>query len=415
MLSELCYRAGFDFAVAHCNFNLRGEESKRDEQFVRQLAAKYNAPLYIQSFDTQQIAIQQKTSIETTARDLRYAWFKSLLAEKQITYLLTAHHADDNIETVLMNFFRGTGIAGIRGMLPRQGKIIRPLLFARRQEIEAFAKNEQLNFVTDSSNLENEYTRNRFRNSILPEIAAVYPGALNNILHNISRFAETEQLYQQAITGHKKKLLVQKGTECHIPVLQLQRTVPLHTVVHEIIKDYHFTAHQTAEVIALLQSETGKYVQSSTHRIIKNRSWLIISPVETTAAQNILIEAGKEEIGFDAGLITVKKQSAGTHTLFASATIAELDAELIQFPLLLRKWQPGDYFYPLGMTKKKKLSRFFIDQKLSLTEKENIWVIEMNKKIIWVTGMRIDDRFKIRSATKQVLLIEFKKKDVKAV
>jgi len=420
VLCELCHQAGYTFAIAHCNFTLRGEESKRDEDFTRSLAAKYNTSFFLQAFNTQQVATEQKKSIETTARELRYSWFNELLKQQRAEtgnnwYLLTAHHADDNIETVLMNFFRGTGIAGIRGMLPRQEKIIRPLLFARRQEIEAFAKAEQLHFVTDSSNLENEYTRNRFRNSILPEIAAVYPGALNNILNNISRFTETEQLYQQAMTWHKKKLLVQRGTECHIPVIKLQRTTPLHTVVHEIIKEYDFTAPQTAEVIALLQSETGKYVQSPTHRIIKNRKWLIISPVETTAAQHILIEAGEQKIWFAAGMLTIKKQSAENHTILTSPMIAQLDAHQIRFPLLLRKWQQGDYFYPLGMAKKKKLSRFFIDQKLSLTEKENVWVMEMNKKIIWVAGMRIDDRFKIRSATKQVLLIELKKKDAKAV
>ena len=416
VLCELCYLAGYDFIIAHCNFQLRGEESERDEAFVKTLGDKYGVELFIKKFDTDKIASAEKKSIETTARDLRYEWFYEIVGDgrqttddRKIQWILTAHHSDDNIETAVMNFFRGTGIAGIRGILPKQGKIIRPLLFAARKELEDFVNENKLMFVTDSTNLENDYTRNFFRNKILPQVAEVYPDVAKNVLNNINRFTETEQLYLQAIDQHKKKLIEKKGNEFHIPVLKLQKTNPLQTVLYEIIKDFNFSSHQTTDAIALLKSETGKYIQSATHRIIKNRNWLIITPNETAAAQNILIEADYEKIIFANGEIKMKRMPRAQHKMQASPMFAQLDANDIEFPLLLRKWKQGDYFYPLGMDKKKKLSRFFTDQKLSLPQKENVWVVEMNKKIIWVVGMRIDNRFKTTASTQQVLILEWGK------
>lgn len=403
VLTDLVNKAGYAFEIAHCNFKLRDAESDRDESFAKELAEKYKVVFHTKSFDTNAIAAAEKKSIETTARDLRYEWFKTLLKEKKLKYLLTAHHADDNIETVAMNFFRGTGIAGLHGILPKQGHIVRPLLFARRVAIEKYASEEKIVFITDSSNLSSDYTRNSFRNEILPLIKKSFPGADNNVLQNINRLQEVELLYQQSIELHKKKLLEQKGNEWHIPVLKLLKSTPLNTIVYEIIKDFGFTAHQTEEVIALLESETGKYIASSTHRIIKNRHWLIIAPNNSAAASHILIEQEDRKIVFAGGILSFETIDATNYKIKTDSSIAQLDAAEIKYPLLLRKWKQGDYFYPLGMKKKKKLSRFFIDQKLSLTQKENVWVIEMNKKIIWVVGMRIDDRFKLNPGTKQLL------------
>jgi tRNA(Ile)-lysidine synthase len=421
-LCELCKLAGYDFVIAHCNFQLRGDESARDEKFVRNLADKYGVPFFLKIFDTKGYAANSKKSIEEAARDLRYEWFHSFVIKKDgngsaeelakseprfVNYILTGHHADDNIETVMMNFFRGTGITGLRGILPKQGNLIRPLLFARRTDLERFVKAYQLDFVTDYTNLENDYTRNFFRNAIIPLVSESFPNATNNLLKNIQRFKETDLLYQQAIQLHKKKILEVKGTEVHMPVLKLLKTVPLATVVYEIIKDYGFTSHQTEEAIALLKSETGKYIQSATHRVIKNRNWLIIAPIQAVEAEHILIEEKDVRIHFKDGTIAVKKSTRDHFTLINNPLIAQLDFAELKFPLLLRKSKTGDYFYPLGMQKKKKLSRFFIDQKLSLTQKEHAWVIEMDKKIIWVIGMRLDDRFKIRESTQQIYTLQF--------
>ena len=421
VLCEVCKQAGFDFVIAHCNFKLRGEESERDELFVRELAKKYNAEIFVKKFDTEKFAEQNKLSIQVAARELRYEWFTSLTGNKQNAisnkqtndncplpiahWIITAHHANDNLETLLINFFKGTGINGLRGILSKNKKIIRPLLFARKEELLEFAKENNLSFVEDSSNASDKYTRNYFRNKLIPGIQKVFPQAEDNLLNNIQRFKDIETLYQQSIDLHKNKLIEKKGEEVHIPVLKLLKSAPLPTIVYEIIKDFGFTSNQTEEVIKLLKSDSGKYVQSPTHRLLKNRSWLIISPNNTNLFGNILIEENDTSIEFINGKLSFQKIVTDNSELTSDRYIAMLDADEIIFPLLLRKWKQGDYFYPLGMSKKKKLSRFFIDQKLSLTEKENIWLLEMNKKIIWVVGQRIDDRFKITAKTKNILKV----------
>ncbi len=415
VLCNLCFAAGYNFAIAHCNFKLRGEESDRDELFVKKLSEQYNTNLFTTSFDTEIIAKENKKSIEETARNLRYDWFKEIMEEsKQLElpfkYLLTAHHADDNIETVVMNFFRGTGIKGLRGILPKQNNIVRPLLFAKRKEILDYANAKNVDFVTDCSNAENDYTRNLFRNEILPALEKVYPEAANNVLRNIERFTDLEYLYEQSMEGLKEKLTEIKGNEVHIPVLKLAKTKPLSTIIYEIIKDYNFTAAQVSEVGKLLQSESGKYIKSSSHRILKNRNWLIISPIVSTAETvNIIIEENENNILFADQILTIQKVNL-PETLATDASTAFINANELKFPLLLRKWKQGDYFYPFGMKNKatdkvckKKLSRFFADLKLSLIQKENVWVLESDKKIVWVVGFRIDDRFKITSSSKCIL------------
>ncbi len=441
VLCELCKQAGYDFIMAHCNFQLRGEESERDEAFVIALGKKYDVEVLVKKFDTAGYAKVNKCSIQVAARELRYKWFSELIGNWQFAicnmqlaisdkspesdcqlpianFLLTAHHANDNIETLLMNFFKGTGINGLHGILPKQKNIIRPLLFVKKEELLGFATSNKLEFVEDSSNASDKYSRNYFRNELIPALKKVFPQVEDNLINNIDRFREIELLYRQSVDLHKKKLLEQKGNEIHIPVLKLVKIKPLQTIIYEIIKEYGFTAHQSEEIIALLKSESGKYIQSASHRVLKNRNWLIISPNETREAENILIE-GEGEVEFEEGTLELKKifniqypPAGQAGSIINSQLTAQLHADEIKFPLLLRKWKQGDYFYPLGMQNlpagragKKKLSRFFIDQKLSLTEKERTWIIEMDKKIIWVVGLRIDDRFKIKPNTKNILQI----------
>ena len=410
VLCELCKQAGYEFGIAHCNFQLRGEDSERDEKFVGDLAVKYGVDFHVIKFDTKDIAKDRRVSTQEAARELRYEWFEKIRAENGYQFILTAHHANDNIETVLMNFFRGTGIKGLKGIEPKHGHIVRPFLFARRKDLENFLKENNLTFVQDYTNQHDDYTRNYFRNQLIPLIEKSFPGANENMIANISRFREVEQLYQQAVAVHKKKLVEQKANEIHLPVLKFKKTPSLRSVLYEIIKEYGFTAHQLPDIMSLLDSESGKYVQSSSHRIIKNRQWLIIAPNETNKGDIIVID----EVGnwqFAIGnlqletTLTANTSTIAQYQLQTANSIALLDADKIKFPLLLRKWKQGDYFYPLGMMKKKKLSRFFIDQKLSKIDKENAWVIEMDKKIIWVVGYRIDERFKITGNTKKVLKV----------
>jgi tRNA(Ile)-lysidine synthase len=432
VLCELCYQAEFDFVIAHCNFQLRGEESERDESFVRDLAEKYNKEIFVKKFDTNKYADENKVSIQVAARELRYYWFEEILngqwsivnGQSSIVnkiegnpnpihhslftiHVVTAHHLNDSIETLLMNFFKGTGISGLHGILPKQGKIIRPLLFAKKEELKKFAQKNNLNWVEDSSNESDKYSRNYLRHNIIPSLIEIYPNLTDNLANNIDRFKEIEILYHQSIDQHKKNLLEKKGNEIHIPVLKLKKTLPLNTIVYEIIKDYNFSPQQVEEVINLLDSESGKYIQSSTHRIIKNRNWIIIAPNDFREAEHVIVE-GVGLWSLIVGELQIQKLSATNYKLQTENNIADLDADKISFPLLLRKWKQGDYFYPLGMHKKKKLARFFIDNKLSKTDKEKIWVMESNKKIAWIIGMRIDDRFKITPQTKNILNIEMR-------
>ncbi len=403
-LCELLHRSGYSFSMAHCNFQLRGAESDRDEQFVRGLGVKYGAELMIRHFDTADHAAAKKITIQVAARELRYGWFREVAGEGLI---LTAHHLDDNIETLLMNFFKGTGIAGLHGILPRQGGLVRPLLFAGKEDLRQFALDQRLDWVEDSSNQSDKYTRNFLRQQVIPLVERVYPGAIGNLGGNIVRFREIEILYRQAVDRQKGKLMEQRGEEVHIPVLKLQRSTPLNTIVYEVIREFGFSPGQIGDAVALLDSGSGKYLLSATHRILKNRNWLIISPLRSDRAANILIEGVGEKIVFDGGVLTLalsaKEEGEGISGVDGGAL---LDAGKIKFPLLLRKWRQGDYFYPLGMRKKKKLGRFLIDNKLSLADKEKIWVIEMDKKIIWVVGRRIDDRYRITDSTREILRIE---------
>lgn len=418
VLTDLVFKAGFNFTIAHCNFQLRGAASDGDEQFVKSLGEKYNKEALVKRFNTAAYANEQKVSIQVAARELRYAWFEEVMSREHLvvsnqsthhspftTHLLTAHHADDNIETVLMNIFRGSGISGLHGILPTQGKIIRSLLFANKASIIEYAQQHNLSWVEDASNATDKYSRNFFRHNIIPLVKEVYQNADENLLGNIERWKEVEQVYNQSIQLTKSKLLEHKGNEVHIPVLMLQKQQPLNTITYEIVKDYGFTAAQVIDIIQLLKADNGKFVASLTHRIIRNRNWLIIAPLASFEAMHILIESKEQSINFENGSIEISVIE-NLSSVSEDVNLVQLDAAKVQFPLLLRKWKSGDYFYPLGMQKKKKISRFLIDKKLSTIQKEKIWVIESNQRIIWVVGQRIDNRFKILPLTKQVLQLK---------
>ncbi len=406
VLCDLCFHAGFNFEIAHCNFQLRGNDSEADEKFVIELASKYKVKHHVVKFDTEKFAADNKQNIQLAARNLRYTWFNHILSnDTSITNILTAHHADDNLETILMNFFKGTGINGLKGIQSNHagigGKIVRPLLFANKSELIDYAKSNNCQWREDVSNESDKYTRNFFRNQIIPLIENVIPEAKANVQNNIKRFNEIAVIYDNAILNIKSKLLERKVNEIHIPVLKLIKHDAFETILFEIIKPYNFTSSQLNDAIHLLHADSGKYVLSYSHRILKNRNWLIISPNETQDESVFIIESDTKIVHFGSNKITIENTSS---TQFSNdSAIALLDLKNIQFPLMLRKWKQGDYFYPLGMLKKKKLSRFFIDIKLSLLEKENTWVVESNKKIIWVVGKRIDNRFKISDTTESVL------------
>lgn len=402
-LAHLCKAAGFSFGIAHVNFNLRGDESEGDENFVGDLAKEFNVPFHCTTLDAARYSKESKVSVQVAARELRYDFFRDIMASHYYKRLLTAHHADDNAETMLMNFLKGTGINGMRGILPLNGNICRPLLFAPRELISAYAKESSIDFREDSSNATDKYTRNRIRLEVFPSLAKAYPQFRENLYNNAARFREISSLYQDAVDRKMKKMVVKEEGELKIPVLALLKSGAAATLLFELLQPLGFKAAQLPEAMKLLHTESGKFIESESHRLLRNRKWLIAASRDTLIQSAIIIESTPAIIHYAGGSLDFRTD--GSTGLAADADIAELDASAIEFPLILRRWKTGDYFYPLGMRHKKKLSRFFIDQKLSLYDKEKIWVLESNKRILWVVGIRIDDRFKVTTNTRNKLRI----------
>ena len=413
VMADLFYSAKIPAAIAHVNFHLRGDESNRDEQFVEALAAYYHFDYQMQEFDTDQFAKENKLSVQEAARVLRYHWFHDLLVQKNkennYALIATAHHANDSIETMLINFFRGTGISGMHGILPVHEKIIRPLIFWKQEKLKTYAIEKNLTWVDDSSNESDKYTRNYLRHQLIPSVQKVFPEVNENLLANISRFSEIEKIYHEAIEDKKKKLVKQIGEEWHFHIAALKKTNAVSTLLWEILKDFNFTTAQVPEVIKLFDSNYGASISSATHRLIKHREKLIIAPLKVNNLQHYFIQKETEKLHTPAGDFLFKIKDARNFTIPKSAQEAALDYSKITFPLVLRHWKAGDYFYPLGMKKKKKEARFLVDMKYSLPEKEKCMVLEnAEKHILWIVGLRIDDRFKMTTSTKEVLHISVK-------
>lgn len=410
VLCDVLFSLGYNFTILHCNFKLRGEESDRDENFVRNLAKKYNAEFYTRHFNTLEFAAENKISVQLAARELRYSWFEEYISADYLNLLLTAHHADDNTETLLMNLFRGTGLRGIRGILPKQKNICRPLLEITRSEIENYAGLKNLEWVEDSSNLSDKYTRNFFRRHIIPLVKEKIPAAEENILNTQEILRDTWLFYEYSIDNIKKKLLQDQGNSRCIPVLKLKSFPGYPALLWEIIQQYNFSFGQLKDVLHLLEAETGKYVQSSSHRIIRNRKFLLITGMKPENTDFFLAEDEHSKINLPEYEITFSIKTLHSSIDIARSTdTAVFPLDKIRFPIIIRKWRKGDYFYPFGMRKKKKLARFFIDIKLSAPEKESQYVLEMDKKIIWVAGRRTDDRFRITQFPAKVLIVKIVK------
>jgi tRNA(Ile)-lysidine synthase len=416
VLCALCYHFGYSFTIAHVNFRLRGTDSDEDALFVQALATQYQVPYVETSFDTKAWAEAHKMGIQEAARALRYQWFRQLQADwmqanpGKRCVLVTAHHADDAVETMLMHFFRGTGIQGIAGIPMKAGKpypLARPLLFASKTDLLQYASAHSIAFREDASNAHTDYTRNAVRLQLMPVLKAIFPTVEQNLRHNLARFQDAALLTQSALEKICQKLTVTEKDCMKIPVLRLQQLETPATVLHHLLQPVGFTAAQLPDALQLLQAETGKYIVSPTHRLLRNRAWLMLTPLTNAAEAVYIIEAGEQAVAFPKGEIRLQQMDK-PDAVDTERPVALLDEREIVYPLLLRKWKTGDYFYPLGMPKKKKLSRFFIDLKLSLADKEQVWVIESNKRIAWVVGLRIDDRFKIRSATTRVLQLTWK-------
>ena len=415
VLAHLLLRMNCSIQLAHMNFQLRGEESERDELFVKDWALKNKIPLHVKKSNASEYADAHTVSIQEAARNLRYEWFRSLQAELSNqhckVWLATAHHADDNIETLLLHLFRGTGLEGLAGIQPLRKKeaLIRPLLTITKSDLLSYATANQIAFVEDSSNAHNHYTRNQVRNQLMPVIQEIFPDAPAQMLANINRFGEGIQVYRKAITSQLEKITTLHGNEQHIPVEAWKKLDPIQTYTWEIIQAAGFHPAQISAVLQLLDAATGKHCLSSTHRIIRNRKHLIIAPLANPIHSLIQVDQTDKTISFSNGVISLEAIPYNSIPQQTPDTEAFLQEAALEFPLLIRKWKTGDYFYPLGLNKKKKISRFLIDCKLSAIEKERVYVLESNHKIAWVIGYRIDHRFRLQKKVGMALHLQYQK------
>ena len=407
VLAELLLELGYTFSAAHCNFHLRGEESNRDAKFVIKWAERKKVKLFVQDFDTYAYMQEKGISLEMAARELRYSWFENLMQENQIDYLLTAHHADDSAETFFINLLRGTGIAGLHGILPKNGNIIRPLLFATRKSILDYAELKNIQFVEDSTNSETKFLRNKIRHRLIPMLKEISPDFDCIIRKNIERLRDTETVFRNTVENVKDEIIIRENENIKISIAKLQSLNPMGIYLYEILSDYGFNESVVNNVSMVLDAESGKRFYSKTHCLLKDREYLLIYPIEKEETETeysidaeitSIIEPFKAKIEVlkDLNFISVPKK----------ANVAMLDMDLLNFPLELRHWKQGDSFVPFGMRKKKKLSDFFTSNKYSLLDKERQWLLCSGDEIVWVVGKRIDDRFKISNSTKSVLKIE---------
>ncbi|MEA3445905.1 MAG: tRNA lysidine(34) synthetase TilS [Bacteroidota bacterium] len=406
VMLDLMNSAGYSFAIGHCNFNLRSKESDGDEELVSSLAEKYDAAFHNISFGTKEYANENGISIQMAARELRLKWFEEIRQTNGYGKIALAHHRNDEIETFFINLSRGTGIRGLTGMKAKNHHIIRPLLFAGRKEIGDYCENHDLSYREDSSNAKQEYYRNKIRHSIVPVFRDLNPRFSLNMSENIERLRQVEQIFHQAITEAYERCTTRKNNEVYFSISELKKLDPLSTYLFEFIREFNFTNSDLPEIMTSLDGSSGKMFYSPTHRILKDREHLIITILGANDRHNYYIDRGTEEIDKPLHLCfeLVKKTEFGE--INKSPAYAYLDYDKLNFPLILRRWKNGEYFMPFGMEHLKKLSDFFIDQKMSIIEKEKIWILASNEHPVWITGRRIDNRYKIDEKTENILIVK---------
>lgn len=397
VLAHLCNATKLPFAIAHCNFQLRDKESDEDEQFVRNLAGVMGKKYHVTKFDTGSYVSNNKVNVQIAARELRYAWFAEIMQENQIHTLVTAHHADDNLETFVINLSRGTGIEGLTGIPEKTNTISRPLLCFSREQILNYAETENLKWREDRSNSETKYIRNKIRHEIVPVLKELHPTFLDNFNKTRSYLNDSSEILKNHMEVLKSRCFEVTNSGFRIPIGALEVLHPLKAYLHALFKAYGFTAWE--DIVRLLNGLSGKEIRSKTHRLIKDREYLLLEELRVEEIHNYFIPEGQTEvkIPFQMDITEVEGiNEVGKNILY-------LDKVTLNYPLTVRKWEKGDYFYPFGMTGKKKLSKYFKDEKVAVNAKERQWLLCSGQAIVWVIGRRSDQRFSITENTKQIL------------
>lgn len=400
VLANLFHKLGFSIAFAHCNFQLRGKESDEDETFVKTLAKTLNVEVFVKKFDTENYAYKQKKSIQIAARSLRYEWFQEIATEFQYDYILTAHHTDDALETFLINLSRGTGIDGLTGIPEKNENIIRPLLPFTRSEIKQYAEKEKLEWREDSSNASTKYLRNKIRHDIVPVLKELHPTFTENFQATQEHLRESKIIIDESINLLRDKI-VQEVSDGNfkIEIKTLQKLAHPKVYLYELLREYGFNAWN--DVLNLLEGQSGKQLFSTHYRLIKNRDYLLLQQRNDTeaASEVFVINDLKSSIKTPIQL-QIEEVTCVTDK---EKNVFYIDKKMLKFPLIVRKWKNGDYFYPVGMKGKKKLSKYFKDEKYSLIDKENQWLLCSEENIIWIIGKRSDNRYKLTQQTDTII------------
>lgn len=425
VLADLLLKAKVEFVAAHCNFHLRGEESDGDEKFVREYAEKHDIQCFVKHFDTEKYAAEQGVSIEMAARDLRYAWFEELRQQLGYDKIAVAHHADDQAETFFINLLRGAGLRGLKGMLPQNGVIIRPLLWASREQIRQYAVENQILWREDHTNAESVYLRNKIRNRLLPVFDELQPEARQGLYKSLEHLSAENELYRVLLNEKLSHIVedqdgalviarrndeaiqleLSKSFRLNLDCFTALSTTQSEQLLFEWLRQYGFNTDQCRFIFEAMETGIGNKYCSPTHQLVIGRNELQLSEIKPVEDAEIQIGVGEEEVFSPIHLRFSRFERSSDFIIDKSSDVALLDADKIRFPFTLRHWRHGDRFHPLGMKGSKLLSDFFVDQKFTEAQKQSVFLlVSAENEILWVVGHRIDDRFKITNATKSIFV-----------
>jgi tRNA(Ile)-lysidine synthase len=409
LMAHLLKETGYHFSIAHCNFQLRGDEANADQQFVKELAEQLKVPFYTTNFDTRGYAAVRKISIQMAARELRYQWFQQISQQNDYACIALAHHQNDAIETILLNLVRGTGIAGMHGILPKNGNLVRPLLFLTRDEITNIVDSDKIDFVEDSSNNSAKYARNKLRLEVIPKLKELNPALEETFERNLIHFRNLEILLAEKLAELKRALFEQHENAIHIPVDGIKKLHPQQFLLFGLLQEYGFNESTVADIISALDKHPGRVFESENYTIVLDRQKLILAEKNHDEIKTVTIHLRDHDARFGSYQLNMLHDDSPL-IIKDNPMAASVDTEKLIYPLTIRSWKQSDYFCPLGMKTKKKLSDFFINEKVPLHEKKLVpLLVNGNGDIIWIGGYRVDDRYKVTPMTKKVTIFELNK------
>lgn len=409
LMAHLLKAAGYDISIAHCNFQLRGPEAIADQEFCQNLAQQLRVQFHTINFDTAAYAAEKKVSIQMAARDLRYQWFDQL--RQQYNYdvydvIALAHHQNDTIETILLNLTRGTGIAGLHGILPKNGYLVRPLLFLSRDEVQQLIQQNKLAYVEDSSNASVKYARNKLRHEVIPKLKELNPALESTFENNLRHFRDLETLLELRLADLKKDLFIYADNDIHLSINAVKSLNPQRLLLFKLLQQYGFNESTVDDITASLDKHSGRSFESGSFRLILDRDKLILTPKNTGQTDPVHLDQSDHEADYGNYKITLLHDDSPL-IIKNNPLAVSIDTELLVYPLTIRPWQQSDNFYPLGMRTRQKLSDFFIQQKIPVHQKNNVpLLVNGNGDIMWIAGYRLSDKYKVTDNTKKVTIFE---------